>query len=233
MSPGIFNMGKMMRRGRTSGAFTLVELLVVIAIIAVVAGLVVGVAAGSKQKKTRLQTQAEMKAIQAALELFKGKHGSYPPTRNNNPLLNPLFYELTGVRYTNPAPNVFVYTSVQDPGHSLTSVQVNSYFGTPGFMNFTTDPNANMEVWLPLRPKQYGKLNGTGPYLLKVPAKVPKVAATSVHSFTNLWKTNTENYWLYRAYDPNGFNPQGYDLWAELPGKDATQVEVVSSWGQQ
>ena len=218
-------------RRKQATAFTLVELLVVIAIISVIAGLVVGVAGSSSQKKTRLQTLAEMQKIQAALEVYKQKVGTYPQAPRRIPIVNPLFYELTGVKYTN-ASGTHVYTSMQAPNHLLTSAQVNSYFGLPGFANFVDETAGNnMEILLPLTPKQYGQLNGSGPYLLKVPAKVPKVTATNVHGFNNLWKTNTENYWQYRAYDPNGYNPQGYDLWAELPGRDAQSVEVVSSWG--
>jgi prepilin-type N-terminal cleavage/methylation domain-containing protein len=59
-------------------AFTLVELLIVISIIAILAGLVLS-AAGSVQKKaSRSRTEAEISALQTALEGFKADNGDYP-----------------------------------------------------------------------------------------------------------------------------------------------------------
>ena len=58
--------------------FTLIELLVVIAIIAILASLVLA-AAGSVQKKgARSRAEAEIKAVEAALESYKSDNGDYP-----------------------------------------------------------------------------------------------------------------------------------------------------------
>lgn len=81
-----------MRKNKTS-AFTLIELLIVIAIIAVLASLVLG-AAGSVQKKgARSRAEAEIAAIGAALESYKADNGDYPSNSskaNNLPLLTAL-----------------------------------------------------------------------------------------------------------------------------------------------
>lgn len=64
----------------TSGnqGFTLIELLVVIAIIAILASLVLA-AAGSVQKKgARSRAEAEIKAVESALESYKSDNGDYP-----------------------------------------------------------------------------------------------------------------------------------------------------------
>lgn len=59
-------------------AFTLIELLIVIAIIAILASLVLA-AAGSVQKKgARSRAEAEIKAVEAALESYKSDNGDYP-----------------------------------------------------------------------------------------------------------------------------------------------------------
>jgi general secretion pathway protein G len=62
----------------SSGGFTLMELLIVIAIIAILASLVLA-AAGSVQKKgARSRTEAEIAALGAALESYKADNGDYP-----------------------------------------------------------------------------------------------------------------------------------------------------------
>jgi len=59
-------------------AFTLIELLIVITIIAILASLVLA-AAGSVQKKgARSRAEAEIKAVEAALESYKSDNGDYP-----------------------------------------------------------------------------------------------------------------------------------------------------------
>ena len=59
-------------------AFTLIELLIVITVIAILASLVLA-AAGSVQKKgARSRAEAEIKAVEAALESYKSDNGDYP-----------------------------------------------------------------------------------------------------------------------------------------------------------
>jgi prepilin-type N-terminal cleavage/methylation domain-containing protein len=195
--------------------FTLIELLVVISIIGIVAGLVLGAAALAGGKKTVMMTTAELKSIELALETFKGKHGEFPRTPGSNPLVNQLFYELTGVNYipdTTP-----YYRSVVDPGHQLTIAQINNAFSVPGFLN-NIDTNSTTEGMINLNPQQYGKLNGTDVYLLVVPAKPVGNS------------TNRVNYWRYKAYDPNGYNPTSYDLWAEIPAKNTLETNIIGNW---
>ena len=58
--------------------FTLIELLIVIAIIAILTSLVLA-ASGSVQKKgARSRAEAEIKAVEAALESYKSDNGDYP-----------------------------------------------------------------------------------------------------------------------------------------------------------
>ena len=65
-------------RYKTKGAFTLIELIIVMAIIAILASLVLA-AAGSVQKKgARSRTEAEIKAVEDALESYKSDNGDYP-----------------------------------------------------------------------------------------------------------------------------------------------------------
>jgi len=61
-----------------SKAFTLTEVLMVLAIIGIVLALVIPVAKGSFEKARVNQAQADIAAIEAALEGFKTKYGYYP-----------------------------------------------------------------------------------------------------------------------------------------------------------
>lgn len=80
-------------RKSTSSAFTLVELLTVLAIIVILTGLVISVG-GYVQKKAALsRAQGEISMLEAACESYKSDNGSYPrDTSSNNSvtdLINP------------------------------------------------------------------------------------------------------------------------------------------------
>ncbi|MBA4104542.1 MAG: hypothetical protein C0485_02205 [Pirellula sp.] len=71
-------------------AFTLTELLIVIAIIGVLAGLIAAAAVNALRSARRSQTILEIKNISGAIENFKNDNGVYPPNgMNPNPQNNP------------------------------------------------------------------------------------------------------------------------------------------------
>lgn len=61
-------------------AFTLIEILTVIAIIAVLAGITLGAARGVKQRAAMAQAKAELAVLSTALESYKRQYGDYPRT---------------------------------------------------------------------------------------------------------------------------------------------------------
>src|SRR3954447_16527999 len=63
-------------------AFTLVEMLVVMAVIIVLAGLILGTSSYVQKKGARSRAEAEIAAMSAALESYKADNGIYP--RNND-----------------------------------------------------------------------------------------------------------------------------------------------------
>jgi type II secretory pathway pseudopilin PulG len=65
-------------RLRRRCAFTLIELLTVVAIIIILTGLVLGVGTYSKQKAFQAKARAEMQHLQNALQEFKMDEGYYP-----------------------------------------------------------------------------------------------------------------------------------------------------------
>ena len=64
-------------------AFTLVELMVVVAVIAILAGIVLAAAGAAQKKAARDQAKAEVKMICVALENYKGAAGAYPTHTGN------------------------------------------------------------------------------------------------------------------------------------------------------
>lgn len=69
-----------MRRRLGVGAFTLLELLAVIAIIAVLTGIVIGVGRRATETGRVARAKAELAVLSAALESYKRQHGDYPQT---------------------------------------------------------------------------------------------------------------------------------------------------------
>ncbi len=64
-------------------AFTLIELLTVMAVIAVLAGMILGMAGYVQRKAARDRARSEIAAMEAALESYRVDNGSYPA----NPLM--------------------------------------------------------------------------------------------------------------------------------------------------
>ena len=89
------------RSPAASPAFTLVELLTVIAIIGVLAAFLLTVGGAVTRTKYLSTATAEMTRIETALERYKAQYGAYPPA-GTNVLVNPLYDELTGVTNTSP-----------------------------------------------------------------------------------------------------------------------------------
>ncbi len=95
-------------------AFTLIELLTVISIIGVLAGMVVGLAPVASARMKEARVRGELAGLVTAIESYKAKFGVYPPDHTYkatfpgvgevtavNPILNTLYYELTGALVDN------------------------------------------------------------------------------------------------------------------------------------
>ena len=74
---------------RLPAAFTLTELLIVIAIIAVLAGLIAAAAVNALRAARRNSIVMDIKNLSAAIENFKTDYGAYPPNGMNVSPLNP------------------------------------------------------------------------------------------------------------------------------------------------
>jgi prepilin-type N-terminal cleavage/methylation domain-containing protein len=67
-------------RPRHAGAFTLIELLIVVSIIAVLAGLTLGAMGFVNRKGAESRARTEVAALAAAIESYKLDLGNYPPS---------------------------------------------------------------------------------------------------------------------------------------------------------
>ena len=77
-------------------AFTLIELLIVIAIISILAALIIPVTGAVNRNKMRAKARTELTMVQMAIENYKTKMGHYPPDNPGRPSTNQLYFELLG-----------------------------------------------------------------------------------------------------------------------------------------
>ena len=214
----------MMRLGNMRGgrAFSLIELLTVIAIIAIIAGITLGVMPGVMQKKTMARVQTELTQLQAAIDYYKEKHGFYPPDSSNLVTRPPLFYELVGTRVERRVGGE-IYHPLNNEGQ-ISSAQIPGAFpGNKGFFNSSEDASEVKNFYPTIRSSQYVRDPGNpDAIVLVVPAKGPKG--------TNF------NPWRYVVAKPNAQpndayptnNPGSYDLWAEV--EYGGRTHVIGNW---
>lgn len=75
-------------------AFTLLELLAVIAIIAVLTGIVIGVGRRASESGKTARAKAELAVLSAALESYRRQYGDYPRTSENATVVQSLIGKL-------------------------------------------------------------------------------------------------------------------------------------------
>jgi prepilin-type N-terminal cleavage/methylation domain-containing protein len=198
-------------------AFTLIEMLVVIAIIGIVAALVVNMNAGAQAAKRNAQVNADKSKLMTMINNYQSKLNFYPPDNGNLAnyslanyaanydawaAINPLLYELTGATNTTNG-----YIQAFD---GTTNVSTNIYyqvFGRQSVANSNPDEPHNFFQPGP-QPKEYtnyysasGTSNVWG---LLVPVSMVSPTGTPI-----------TNFWHYDASSTNRHNLSGYDLWAE------------------
>ena len=123
------------------GAFTIIELLIVMTIILVLGGLILATAGYVQKKGARSRTEAEIAALSAALESYKADNGEYPrdPTSTDTVDARAPY---DGTRYQ--AASLFLYEklSATNPDHSVIP-NAKSYFAFKPNMLSPRDQSLN------------------------------------------------------------------------------------------
>lgn len=70
---------------RGIGAFTLVELMVVVVVIGLLAGIILAAAGGVRNQAARSQAKVEIAALEAALGRYQAENGTYPDSTSADP----------------------------------------------------------------------------------------------------------------------------------------------------
>lgn len=225
---------------KPAAAFTLVEMLIVIAVIGILASLIMPIGRAVKIKQRISVAQAELSQLQTAIGAYKEKLGFYPPDNPGDPIFNLLYFELKGTYQTN---DNYV---VLDGSSSITAANLSALFGAniSGFMNCSKNARGGDEgtaainfLKAGLRPNQIGKLSVNGvandailvcsipwthPDPIKVPPPMSTPPAPSPPPFLNPWR--------YVSSSPTN-NASSYDLWADIyiSGK----IYRISNWSKQ
>lgn len=210
-------------------AFTLVEMLVVIAIIGILAALLFPAFNKVSERGARAKARAELQQIEGAIERYHAKYGHYPPDNPGLPALNQLFYELQGTKIVVLSGITNYQTLDSRTNIPVTAVPTSFGSGVGGFVNCTrpgSDDSTTGDAiqFIPtLTPSRYGFMsNGIGLLTTAVgwPANLGPVKSGAA---------NTLNPFRYNSSSPT-HNPKSYDLWVDILA--AGKTNRISNWNR-
>jgi prepilin-type N-terminal cleavage/methylation domain-containing protein len=245
-------------------AFTLIELLTVISIIAVLAGMVVGLAPVASAKMKEARVRGELAGLVTAIESYKAKFGVYPPDHTYkatfpgvgevtvvNPIMNTLYYELTGALVDNRQALFFT----ADDEVQLRADVLFNLTGREGFVNAI--PRVGIGATLSPEDRQlkrrlfsrefkayqsceiFRRTNNAGYVDFEVLAVGHSGDASGKKGAGVSWPLNIPaanhpiptnpglNPWRYVSTNPTN-NPNSFDLWAEIIVKG--ERRIIGNW---
>ncbi len=109
-------------------AFTLVELLIVMAIILILAGLILATSGYVQKKGKRARAEAEIVAMSAALENYKADNGVYASSAETNALKPNTIGDPTSANYTSASLALYKLISGDADNSADRSAESKSYF---------------------------------------------------------------------------------------------------------
>lgn len=204
------------REGRS--AFTLIELLTVIAIIAILAGITLGLTSAARNARTNSRATTELQQLRTAIDSYKADRSAFPPDHalppgspnKVDPVVNQLFYELRGVDVVNGA------FRVKGGQESIEPDQVRAVFGRGGFLNASVDPSEPSKTYLDAKASSVNRvsINNVNVDLL-VTAFPWGMSAPEAAPLQAYGEKSKANPWRYVSTSATN-NPGGYDLWMEV-----------------
>lgn len=203
-------------------AFTLVELLTVIAVIAIIAAFLLPLATTVKRQAYIHSTQAEMSQLETAIERYKSAYGFYPPGSVHGPLTNQLYFELLGTT------NISGSFQTLDGSALITPAEATTLFGVSGFMN-CNKPNADESAPRAQDFLPDMKTNQIAVFTTNPPPNVVKVLVASAGGPNQPLGIPNANPWRY-VY-PGINNPSSYDLYVQLVLAGSTNL--ICNWSKQ
>jgi prepilin-type N-terminal cleavage/methylation domain-containing protein len=208
-------------------AFTLIELLTVIAIIAIIAALLMPVGALIARKAHIQAAQSERDQLETAIDRYHAAHGFYPPDNPNGALTNQLYYELLGTTTTDGS-----YFTNLDNSHTIQSSTVRAVFGVGGFMNCTKssageDAPQARNFFPGLKPGQIAT-NGDDVAVIVTAVASDNPTYQPMPGFVSM-SGSPANPWRYLY--PGTNNPSSYDLWLQLIVGGKTNL--ICNWKSQ
>ena len=208
------------RAPHPTGAFTLIEMMVVVGVIGLLAGMMIAAMPALTDRKIRKRIEVELAGLETAIQSYKADKGYFPPDNTNNVAQPPLYYELTGMLI--PDPNNVSYSSIVQPEPSpLTPAQIKGAFYMDGFLNSATEKNEVKNYYRTLKPTAYKEVavGAAGNFkFLMVPYRGPGTTLDPKGDF---------NTWRYNKSNPTN-HPNEYDLWAEVVIRGKTNL--IGNW---
>ena len=191
----------------------------VIAVISILASMMFPIGKALNRIKMKARVQAELTQIETAIQSYKAKLGTFPPDNPANPLVNQLYYELSGTIVTNAGGSARFYLTLDGTSRlSADAATFQTYFGpkVSGIMN-TTRAAGDEGVFAvnflkgALRPDQIAILP-TGAKALVTSLRWPE--GHPYHPVQGA-AFKTVNPWRYNSTNPTN-NPGTYDLWVDV-----------------
>lgn len=203
-------------------AFTLIELMVVIAVIGLLAGLLFTVGPGAMFNARKSAVKADLARLETAIEGYKTHRGTYPPDNPANPAMGPLFYELSGTMFD---PRNNRYTTLNGD-EAITPDTLRQVLGVSGLANSATDASENPPFRFSLAKSLYTEVKN--PLDADVELLVVKYEGPDK---TILGKDDRPiNPWRYNSSNPTN-NPNTYDLWVDL--RLGSKKVRVCNWSRE
>jgi prepilin-type N-terminal cleavage/methylation domain-containing protein len=203
-------------------AFTLVEMLVVIAVIATLAAMIFPAFSALKRKAAIQKAQTELKLVASAITDYKHQYKHYPPDNPTNAAVNGLYFELLGT--VQKGANF----ETKNGDARILATAVPGQFGQGGFVNCTKgngDDNAQAakKFLVELKPQQYGEI-APGIRLLACSVSWPEKLGVGAAGVMAL------NPWRYASSNPTN-NHGEFDLWVDIVVGDKTNR--ISNWSDK